>query len=53
MTYDNMCGSISMDFVGNVDRATPIFGSSNFALLGWSKLPVDIRKLRVLLELKC
>lgn len=42
-----------MNFEGNVDRAAAIFSSSNLSFLGRNKMPIDVWKLWVLLELCC
>jgi hypothetical protein len=46
-----MYRSISMDLIRYIDRPTTIFGRSNFALLGRSKFPSNVRKLRMALKL--
>lgn len=50
-TYDNMYRSISVDFIGDINGPTTIFGRSYFALLGRSKFPSNVRKLRMALKL--
>jgi len=50
-TYHQMSVTMPMDFIGDVDRATAVFGDSKLTLLGRLEIPDGVVEFWVLVEL--